>query len=142
MFVHGSNHYLKSVFQSGPRTDVIKSVFKRVSELNAAPGNEIQHCYMFEYTPHRVVLTVTEDSTAFLRTHRVMTGCAFKWARKSTSIEDVARSAARELTGIVAEAEAQISSENNSGYGNFSQYYLVFFILLVLISEEPSPAYN
>ena len=49
-----------------------------------------------------------------------------QWARKSPSIEDVARRAACELTSIVAEAEAQMSGENNSGYENFSQYYLVF----------------
>jgi|SRR6267154_583623 len=126
MFVHGSNHYLKSVFQSGPRTDVVKSVFKRTSELNAAPGNEIQYYYMFEYTSPRVMLTIPEDTAAFLRSHRLMTGCAFKWSQKSSTIEDVARRAARELTSIVADAEAQESGENNSGYGNFSQYQFVF----------------
>jgi hypothetical protein len=126
MFAHGSNHYLKSVFQSGPRTEVVKSVFKRMCELNAAPWNEIQYHYMFEYTSPRVSLTIPEDATAFLRTHRLMTGCAFKWSRKSPSIEDAARRAARELTSIVAEAEAHMSGENNSGYGNFSQYHLVF----------------
>ena len=126
MFVHGSNHYLKSVFQSGPRTDVVKSVFERMCELNAAPGNEIQYYYMFEYTSSRVLLTIPEDATAFLRTHRFMTGCAFKWSRKSPSIEDAARRAARELTSIVVEAEAQMSGENNSGYGNFSQWHLAF----------------
>jgi hypothetical protein len=126
MFDRGSNYHLKSVFQSGPRTDVFKSVFEKVCELNAAPGNEIQYNYIFEYTSPRVLLTIPEDATAFLRTHRVMTGCAFKWSRKSPSIEDAARRAAQELTSIVAEAEAQISGENNSGYGNFSQCHLVF----------------
>ena len=126
MFVHGSNYYLKSAFQSGPRPDIAKSVFKRVCELNAAPGNEIQHNYLFEYVPYRAVLTVSEDATAFLRSHRGMTACAVKWARKSPSNEEAARRAARELTNIVAEAEAQVSGENNSGYGNLSQYLLVF----------------
>ncbi|KAN0111908.1 hypothetical protein V8E52_008114 [Russula decolorans] len=89
-------------------------------ELNAAPGNEIQHNYLIKYLPHRAVLTVPEDTTAFLRSHHLVTGCTFKWSRKSPSIEDAARRAARELTSIVAEAEAQMSSENNSGYGNFN----------------------
>jgi hypothetical protein len=102
------------------------SVFKRMCELNAAPGNEIQHNYLIKYLPHRAVLTVPEDTTAFLRSHHLVTGCTFKWSRKSPSIEDAARRAARELTSIVAEAEAQMSSENNSGYGNFSQSQLVF----------------
>ena len=126
MFAYGSNYYLKSVFQSGPRTDVVKSVFKRISELNAAPGNEIQHYYMFEYTPPRVLLTIPKEATAFLRSHRILTGCAFKWSRKSPSIEDAAKHAARELTSIVAEAETRISGEGNSGYANFSQYHFVF----------------
>ena len=126
MFAHGSYHYMKSVYQSGPRTDVIKSVFKKVCELNAAPGNDIEYIYMFDYISPHAMLTVPEDATAFLRTHRVMTGCAIKWSRKSPIIEDAARRAARELTSIVAEAEAQLSGENNSGYGNFSQCYLFF----------------
>jgi hypothetical protein len=125
MFDHGSNYYWKSVFQSGPRSDTVKSVFKRVCELNAAPGNEIQHNYLFKYLPYRAVFSVPENATAFLRNHRLVTGCVFKWARKSPCVEDAARRAARELTGIVAEAEAQISSENNSGYGNFGQRHLV-----------------
>lgn len=90
-------------------------------ELNAAPGNEIQHNYLFKYLPDRVVLSVPENATAFLRTPHLVTGCTFKWLRKSPSVEDAARRAARELTNIVAGAEVQMSGENNSGYGNFSQ---------------------
>ena len=128
MFAHGSNYYLKSVFQSGgPRPDVVKSVFKRVCELNAAPGNNIQHNYLFEYIPHRVVLTVPEDGTAFLRSNRSTTGGVIRWDQKSPSNEDAARRAARELSSIVAEAEAQVSGEiNNSGYGNLGQYHSRF----------------
>ena len=125
-FEHGNNYYLKSVYQSGPRPDVVKSVFKRMCELNAAPGNDIRHNYLFKYLPDRVVLTVPEDATAFLRTPHLVTGCTFKWPRKSLNTEDDARRAARELTSIVAEAEDQMSGENNSGYGNFSQHHLVF----------------
>jgi hypothetical protein len=126
MFEHGNNYYMKSVFQSGPRPDVVKSVFKRMCELNAAPGNDIQHNYLFKYLPHRAMLTVPRDATAFFRTHHLVTGCTFKWSRKSPIIEDAARRAERELTSIVAEAEVQMPGENNSGYGNFSQYHLVF----------------
>ena len=117
---------MKSVFQSGPRPDVVKNLFRRVCELNAAPGNDIQHSYLIEYVPHRALLTVPEDATAFLRSDRCTTVCILKWAQKSPSNEDAARRAARELTNIVAEAEAQESGENNSGYGNLGQYHLVF----------------
>jgi hypothetical protein len=126
MFVHGSNYYMKGVFQSSPRTDIIKSVFKRVCELNAAPGNDIQHKYLFEYVNHRTALTVPQDATAFLRSYLGTTACVLKWARKSPSNEDAARRAARELTNIIAEAEAQVLGENNSGYGNLRQYHLIF----------------
>ena len=95
-------------------------------ELNAAPGNSIRHNYLFKYLPARVVLSVPGDGTAFLRTPHLVSGCTFKWARKSPSIEDAARRAARELTSIVTEAESELSGENNSGYGNFSQRHLVF----------------
>lgn len=122
MFEHGNNYYFKSVFQSGPRTEVSKSLFNKVSELNAAPGNDIQHFYLFDYVPHRAALSIPEDATAFLRSHRGMTGCALKWAKNTPSTEKAAKNASRELTNIVLEAEAQESDEGNSGYGNFSQY--------------------
>lgn len=95
-------------------------------ELNAAPGNDIQHSYLFEYIPHRAVLTVPKDGTAFLRSERGTTACVLKWVQKSPKTEDAARRAARELTDIVAEAEAQVSGEDNSGYGNLGQYHHVF----------------
>ncbi|KAI0298263.1 hypothetical protein BC826DRAFT_1090741 [Russula brevipes] len=120
MFTHGYNYYMKSVFQSGPRPEVTKNVFKKLSELNAAPGNELEHFYIFDYVPHRKLLTVPEGATAFLRTPRGMTGSAMKWARNTPSTEEAARRAAHELTKIVGEVEAQVSGADNSGYGNFS----------------------
>ena len=143
MFVHGSNYYLKSVFQSGPRPEITKSVFKRVSELNAAPGNEIQHGYLFEYMPRRVALTVREDSTAFPYSSRSrgVTGAALKWNRNIPGVDDAAKRAARELTSIVAEAEVQVSGENtNSGYGNFSQcpFFKPHFLYFRMVIEGPS----
>jgi hypothetical protein len=117
---------MKSVFQSGPRPDIIKSVFKRVCELNAAPGTDIQHDYLFDYVPHRAALAVPEGATAFLRSHLSTTACILKWVRRSPGNEDAARRAARELTNIVAEAETQVSAENNGGYGNLCQYRFVF----------------
>jgi len=125
MFAHGSNYYMKSVLVSGgPQPDIAKSVFKKVSELNAAPGNEIEHAYLLEYVSHRVVLTVPEDATAFARTHRAMTGAALKWAKGTPSNEEAAKRAARELTNIVSEAETQLSGEVIKGYGNFSQHHV------------------
>ncbi|KAH9955082.1 FAD-binding domain-containing protein [Russula dissimulans] len=122
MFAHGSNYYMKSVLQSGgPQADITKNVFKKLSELNAAPGNEIEHFYLFEYVSHRVTLTVPESATAFARTHRGMTGAAIKWAKGTPSNDEAAaKRAARELTNIVAEAEAQVSREAITGYGNFN----------------------
>ena len=122
MFAHGHNYYMKSVNQSGPRPEVAKRVFEKVSELNAAPGNEIQHFYIHEYVPHRAVLSVPEDAAAFVRPNGGMTGAALKWAKNSPSVEEVARRAAHELTNIVAEVEAQVSGGKvNMGYGNFSE---------------------
>ena len=56
---------MKSVYQSGPRPEITKSLFKRLSELNAAPGNEIQHGYVYEYMPRRVTASVPEGAAAF-----------------------------------------------------------------------------
>src|SRR5260370_1025383 len=48
---------------------------------------------------------------------------------RAARLEDAARRAARELTNIVAEAEARVSGENNIGYGNISRYHLQFLTL-------------
>jgi hypothetical protein len=94
-----------------------------VSELNAAPGNQIQHFCIYEYVPHRAVLTVPEGATAFVRPHGGMMGAALKWAKNSPSAEEAARCAAHELMNIVAEVEAQESGgQDNMGYGNFCRY--------------------
>jgi hypothetical protein len=56
-----------------------------------------------------------------------MTETMLKWTWNTPSTKEAAKHAAQELTNIVAEAEAQISSENNSGYGNLSQCPVAFF---------------
>ncbi|KAH9989514.1 hypothetical protein BJV77DRAFT_1130006 [Russula vinacea] len=73
MFVHGSNYYLKSVFQSGPRPEITKSVFKKDSTA-------------FPYSSRS----------------RGVTGAALKWNRNAPGVDDAAKRAARELTSIVA----------------------------------------
>lgn len=124
MFAHGHNYYLKSVNQSGPRSEVAKRVFEKVCKLNSAPGNEIQHFYIHEYITHRAVLAVPEGTTAFVRPHGSMTGAALKWAKNSPSTEEAARRAGHELTNIVAEVEAQVSGgKDNMGYANFCQFH-------------------
>ncbi|KAI0294635.1 FAD-binding domain-containing protein [Multifurca ochricompacta] len=123
-FAHGYGYYLKSVFQSSPRAHVVKSVFEKITQLNAAPGNEIEHGYLFEYVPHHTVMTLPENATSHLRSHRGMTGSALKWTNNTPAVEQAAKKAARELTDIVAIAEAQASDgKSNSGYGNFSGYH-------------------
>jgi hypothetical protein len=122
MFGHGSNYYLKSVNQSSPRPEILRRLFDRVSELNAAPGNEVQHFYLFDFIPLRTVLSVPEDATAYPRSHHTMTGAALKWDKNlnSPSVHEAAKRAVHELTSIVAESETQVSGESNLGYGNFS----------------------
>lgn len=120
---HGLNYYLKSVFQSNPSFGVVNDVLEKLSELNAAPENEIDHMYLFEYIPRHTVISRREDETAHLRSHRVMTGCGFQWANNTPSIEQAAKRGALELTSIVAKAEAEVSgTETNTGYGNYSAF--------------------
>ena len=53
--------------ESGPRPEVSRRLFGKMSGLNAAPGNKVQPFYVFEYFPHRTVLNLPEDATALLR---------------------------------------------------------------------------
>src|SRR5260221_1570860 len=136
MFGLGSNYYRKSVSQSGPRPEVSRRVFDNLSELNGAPGNEVQHFYIFDYLPLRTVLSVPEDATAYLRSHRTMTGAALKWAKNSPSVEEAAKRAVHELASIVAEAETQVLGESNMGYGNFIQsFYLAAHPVELMIDD-------
>jgi hypothetical protein len=124
MFAHGSCFYLKSVIESSHRAEVVKSVFKRLSEFNAAPGNEIQHFCMFDYLSHRRVLSVPANATAHIRSPGSLVGCALKWPGSSNTpgIEQAAKLAAQEITNIITAADPQVSDSSKAGYGNFSKY--------------------
>ena len=93
------------------------------SELNAVPGNVLQHGYMFELLPTDTVMSRSKDATAHLRAKRHTTGCVIKWkhSQNTSIVEQAAKRAAHELTDIVAKAEG---AETNSGYGNYSQHTL------------------
>ena len=117
-YAHGTNSYIKSAFQSKPTFDVVNNLLEKLTELNAAPGNEIEHGYMFELFPTQTVLSRSEDATAHVRSHRYTTGCIIKWMNNTPSVEQAAKRAARELTDIVAKAEG---TEVNNGYGNYSK---------------------
>ena len=110
--------YIKSAFQSKPTFSVLNNLLEKLTELNAAPGNEIDHTYGFELFPKHTILSRSEDATAHVRDHRYTTGCINTWMNNTPSVEQAARRAAHELTDIVAKAEG---TEANSGYGNFGE---------------------
>jgi hypothetical protein len=139
MFGHGSNYYMKSVNQSGPRPDVSRRLYDKVFGLNAATGDGVNHYCLFEYFPHRTLLNLPEDATAFLRSHRTMVGVAAKWAKNSPSVEEAVKRGVHELTDIVAEAETQVSGEGNIGYGNFSQSFYFTGHPIEHIIDDGSP---
>ena len=112
------NVYLKSAFQSNPTFSVISNLFEKLTELNAAPGNEINHGYTFEIFPKHAILSRSEDATAHVRSRRYTTGCVITWFNNTPSLEQAAKRAAHELTDIVAKGE---DTETNIGYGNFSE---------------------
>ena len=120
IYAHGQNFYLKSAFLSEPTLDVVDNLVKKVNELNAVPGNVIEHGYMFELFPIDTVLSRSEDATAHIRAKRFTTGCMVKWqdSLNTSIVEQAAKRAAHELTGIVAKAEG---AETNTGYGNYSE---------------------
>ena len=119
-YAHGQNYYIKSAFQSNPTFDVVNNLVKKVNELNAVPGNVIEHGYMFELFPTDTVLSRSEDATAHIRAKRYTTGCIVKWkdSLNTPSVEQAAKRAAHELTDIVAKAEG---TETNTGYGNYCE---------------------
>ena len=122
IFAHGMNYYMKSAFQSNPSFEVVNDILEKLTELNTAPGNEIDHVYMTVYLPPHTLMSRPEDATAHVRSHRFMTGCVLSWANNTPSVEKAAKRAAHELTDIVAKAEAEVSgTETNIGYGNYSE---------------------
>jgi hypothetical protein len=140
-FAHGMNIYVKSVLESTPTNSVVNSLLEKTLELNAAPGNEIDHGHMWELFPPHAVLTRSEDSTSHVRTGRHTTACVLKWVKNSPGVQQAAKHAAHELTDIVAKAEAQASGmdlESNPGYGNFSKYHLAFFFCFSLFIRHKS----
>ena len=60
---------------------------------------------------YRVLLSIPEDATAFLRTHRALAGCALMWSRNSFSTEDAASRAARESEAQIIRCQARIAAD-------------------------------
>ncbi|KAI9454519.1 hypothetical protein F5148DRAFT_1229171 [Russula earlei] len=109
ILTHGNNYHLDGVLQSdGPQPEVTKSIFKK------APGNKLEHSYLFEYVSQRITAAVPEDATAYPRSNRTASLAILKWA------PETAKHAARELASIAAEAEARVSGGNVRTYGNIS----------------------
>ena len=121
IYAHGQNFYLKSTFQSSLTFDVVDNLVKKLNEQNAVPGNVAGHGYFFELFPTDTVLSRSEDATAHIRGKRFTSGCIIKWQNSLNTpiVEQAAKRAAHELTGIVAKAEGV---ESNSGYGNMSEH--------------------
>jgi hypothetical protein len=107
----------------------MKELFEKVRELNAAPGNEIQHFSIFDFFSHRKVLSVPVDATAHLRSSAGVVGCALKWCNNTPANGQAARLAAQEVINIVTAADTQLSDAGKAGYGNFCKYRC--FILLL-----------
>jgi hypothetical protein len=120
MYAHGQNFYLKSAFMSEPTFDVVNNLVKKVNDLNAAPGNVLEHGYMLELYSTDTVLSRSEDATSHIRAKRHTTGCMIKWqsSQNTLIVEQAAKRAAHELTDIVVKAEGV---DNNTGYGNLSE---------------------
>ena len=114
----GTNYYIKGAFLSKPTFSVVKNILEKLAKLSAAPGNEIEHGYMFELASKHAILSRGEDATAHVREHRYITGGMINWMDNTPSVAQAAKSAAHELADIVAKAEG---TEANIGYGNFSE---------------------
>ena len=112
------NVYLKSAFQANPTFSVVNNLFEKLTELNVAPGNEINHGYTFEIFPKHAILSQSEDATAHVHSRSYTTGCVITWFNSTPSLVQSAKRAAHELTDIVAKGEG---TETNIGYGNFSE---------------------
>jgi hypothetical protein len=134
-FAHGIKIYARSVLETTPTYSVVNSLLEKTLELNAAPGNEIDHGYLWELFPPHAALTRSMDSTSHVRTNRHTTGCIVTWINSPPGVQQAAKRAAHELTDIVAKAEAQASGmglESNPGYGNYSECHLALFFCFSL----------
>jgi hypothetical protein len=118
----------------------MKQLFERVRELNAAPGNEIEHVSLFDFFSHRKVLSVPVDATAHLRSSAGMIGCALKWRNNTPANEQAARLAARGLTNIITASDTQLSDAGKAGYGNFSKSRCSYFCIAMSI-DDASPRF-
>ncbi|KAH9989517.1 hypothetical protein BJV77DRAFT_963876 [Russula vinacea] len=119
IFSHGSNYHLR-VFSSLVPSPKSRRAFARgfLSSMRR-PGTK-SNTATYSSTSLTASCSPSRGRDRFSPHPSGNDGVRFEMDQEYTWIEDAAKRAARELTSIVAQAEAQVSGEdNNSGYGNF-----------------------
>ncbi|KAI0260712.1 FAD-binding domain-containing protein [Gloeopeniophorella convolvens] len=121
---HGRNYYMKGVFASEPRADVIDNLVTRIPELATKTGLALTVIY--EMISTKKVLSVPAGATAHIRGPRINVLIFATWTDTDSNKLDTVRGAANELGRILLQGERTIPESLNTGYGNY-------------VSEEPAP---
>ncbi|EGO01574.1 hypothetical protein SERLA73DRAFT_103446 [Serpula lacrymans var. lacrymans S7.3] len=114
---HGRAAYMKGVYQTKPRVDVILQAFDRMVALSETRDLEV--AILIEYFPLGKITEVTNDATAFRRVRAGNVLSLVYWDEDTPDNQQRARDIAWELSNIVVKGQHDLSEVDNTGYGNY-----------------------
>jgi hypothetical protein len=115
---HGLPTYLKGVRATKPRFEVSEKAFQALIQYTEKRPDMNMSC-MFEYFPLAKICSVANDATAYARAPYGNVLNIIRWTEDTEENLKYARDAAREISNIVLKGNTELTSANNTAYGNY-----------------------
>jgi len=126
MLAPGQGRLLSNLSHIKPHLPSAKKVLDRLVSL---AGAEIQPIIILEYTPNKKIQSIPNGTCAFRRPKFAHGIALMTWKNLTPENLVLARSIAREFTGIVATGQQEHLGQVEQGYGNYGTWVFLGLVL-------------
>jgi Berberine and berberine like len=130
---------MKGARATKPRLEVAQKVFKTLIELTENRPGFVMSC-SFEYTSLAKICSVANDATPCTRLPYPNVMTTIRWPENTEENLKFARDASRQLIDIVVKANVELTSAENTTYGNYGAFFRNFAKIARLRRSDPEMA--
>jgi hypothetical protein len=109
---------MKGIRATKPRVEVAQKILHTIVELTENRPDFSINC-AFEYIPQAKACSVPDDATPCTRLPYNNILCTIRWPENTAENLKFAKDAARELVNMVLEANVELTTAENTVYGNY-----------------------
>ena len=124
---HGKCRVIKDLSHTKPDLSSSKQILDRLVSL--AASSEIGGTVILEFFPFKKVQSIPNGTCAFQRLKCNNGIAAMTWKNNTPENLELARSIARELASIIANAQEKYIGRVKQGYGNYGTSVLVLILI-------------